>query len=78
MNCSESAPWVKGKECVGLLIYRATLNDSCPTASSEKENVGISERKENVTVSPDQTYGDYRRSEVVWGTWWLHRPSVHF
>ena len=34
VNCSESALWVKGKECVGLLIYRATLNDCCPTASS--------------------------------------------
>ena len=56
VNCLESALRVKGKECVGLLIYTATLNDSCPTASSREENVGISEKKENVTVSPDQTW----------------------
>ena len=56
VNCLESALRVKGKECVGLLIYTATLNDSCPTASSREENVGISEKKESVTVSPDQTW----------------------
>ena len=37
VNCSESAPWVKGKECVGLLIYRATLNDSCPRHPAGKK-----------------------------------------
>lgn len=56
MNCLESALWVRGKECVALLIYTATLNDSCLTASSGEDNVGISERKEGVTVSPDQAY----------------------
>lgn len=41
---------------MGLLIYTATLNDSCLTASSGEDNGGISERKEIVTVSPDQAY----------------------
>lgn len=63
---------------MGVVNLWSNPYDSCPTASSREENVGISEKKENVTVSPDQTYDDYRRPEVVWGTRWLHRPWVHF